>query len=327
MMLTSVFVRRFVPAMFILFLFTTLELWHAAEGGQTAVPARSDVGTSIRVTSNLVLVPVSVTNQNREPVDNLALQDFRITEDGRPQVIANMQEPGQSPVELALLVDISGSVASQFKFEQEAGAQFIRSLAAQERFFTVYSISTDLRRVGERTSDPLEAIQSLMSLSPTRDATALFDSLALAADYTRSQASPFSLRVLVTLSDGEDNYSLKHGLDSTLRQLQAADCIFYSINPAKPSVSMNVMSRQGQKSLEVLAEETGGTAFLPDQWAELPSIFSQIRTDLQNQYLLGYYSTQEGRGTEYRRISVSLPGRPDLKVRARQGYFPAPLSG
>jgi Ca-activated chloride channel homolog len=329
MWFTSIFTKRSFLPLATFFGLVWFALWQASPaGGQTeSTDSVRRGGAPIQVASNLVLVPVSVTNQNRQPVDNLGTQDFRITEDGRPQVIANLQDPGQSPVEIALLLDISGSVAAQFDLEQEAGARFIRSIAGPERFFTVYSISSSLQRVGKRTNDPARAIASLMSLRPTKDSTALFDSLAEAAGDLRAQASPLSRRVQVALSDGEDTFSLREGVESTLRKLHAADCIFYSINPAKPSISMNVISREGQQNLQLLAEQTGGAAFLPDNWAELPSIFAQISGDLQTQYLLAYYSTQEGRNTEYRRISVFLPGRPDLKVRARHGYYPAPLAG
>ncbi len=276
----------------------------------------------IRVSANLVLVPVSVTDSNQKPVKDLSIQDFRVTEDGNPQAIANMQEPGQSPVELALLIDISGSVMPRFRFEQEAGSEFVRSVAGSQRFVSLFTVGPEARMVRQRTNDPAQAVSALMALSPTRDATAFYDTLVSAARYLRQNASPFSRRVQVAISDGEDNYSLNQGLDSALRELQQADCLFYSINPAAASVKMNIISRHGQEALQFLANQTGGSAYLPDDWSELPSIYRMIAADLQAQYLLGYYSSRgETNRDEFRKISVSIPGRRDLRVRARQGYY------
>jgi len=280
-----------------------------------------DSRSTIRVASDLVLVPVSVTDASRKPVKDLAAKDFQIAEDGTLQQIASMQEPGQSPVELALLIDISGSVAPRFDFEQKAGAEFVRSVAGPHSHISIFTIGPDPGRVGDRSNDPARSINALMSLRPGRDATAFYDSLAEAAEFLRGAATPFSRRVQVAISDGEDNYSLEHGLNSTLKELQRADCVFYSINPAKPSVSINVMSRRAQNILQFLAVETGGEAFLPDDWSALPSIYSLIAADLQAQYLLGYYSSRTSNDGAYRRISVTIPQRPDLRIRARQGYF------
>jgi len=265
---------------------------------------------------------VSVSDSGRKPVKDLDISAFKVTEDGHPQTIASMQQPGQSPVELALLVDISGSVMTRFEFEQKAGSEFVRAIVGPQRFVSLFTVGPETRLVGQRTNDPATAQAALLSLSPTREATAFYDTLVSAARYLRERASPFSRRVQVVISDGEDNYSLDHGLDSALRELQKADCLFYSINPASTSVRLNSLSRRGQEGLQFLANQTGGSAYLPDEWSELPSIYRMIVADLQAQYLIGYYSSKTDTARdEYRKISVTVPGRPDLRVRARQGYY------
>lgn len=288
-------------------------------------PKVSESSAPIRVSSNLVLVPVSVTDGNQKPVKDLSIRDFQVTEDGRPQTIANMQEPGQSPVELALLIDVSGSVLPRFRFEQQAGSEFVRSVAGSQRFVSLFTVGPQARLVEQRTTDANAAVNALMSLSPTREATAFYDTLVTASRYLKQNASPFSRRIQVAITDGEDNYSLDQGLDSALRELQQADCLFYSINPAAASVRMNIISRHGQDALQFLANQTGGSAYLPNDWAQLPAIYRLIAADLQAQYLLGYYSSKAGEANreEFRKISVSIPSRPELRIRARQGYYSA----
>jgi len=251
------------------------------------------------------------------------MSDFRIAEDGHPQNIASMQEPGQSPIELALLIDVSGSVMPRFEFERKAGAEFLQAVAGPQSFVSVFTVGPEGQIIRQRTNEPAEAMSALMSLSPTRGATALYDTLALAARHLKDTASPFSRRVQVVLSDGEDTFSLTHGLDSALQELQRADCLFYSINPASSSVKLNIISRRGQEALQYLAAQTGGAAYLPADWSELPDIYRLIAADLQAQYLLAYYSSRRDTGADdFRKIVVTIPGRPDLRVRARQGYYP-----
>ncbi len=124
----------------------------------------------------------------------------------------------------------------------------------------------------------------------------------------------------MALSDGEDNRS-EYSLSAVVREIQHSDTIFYSINPAGTSIRLNEISRQGQADLESLAKETGGTAFLSDKPDDLEDIFRRIAADLRAQYLLSYYSTNIRFDGRYRKIAVSIPRRPDLRIRARRGYF------
>jgi len=70
-----------------------------------------------------------------------------------------------------------------------------------------------------------------------------------------------------------------------------------------------------------LASATGGAAFLPDGAAALDKVFRLIAAELQAQYLLGYYAPDEQMDGAFRRITVRVPKRSDLRVRARQGYY------
>ena len=78
----------------------------------------------VRITSNLVIVPVSVTDAQGNPVLALTQKDFRIEEDGRPQEIAQIGDPEHVPLDIALLIDVSASVVARFDFEQQAAATF-----------------------------------------------------------------------------------------------------------------------------------------------------------------------------------------------------------
>jgi Ca-activated chloride channel family protein len=85
---------------------------------------------------------------------------------------------------------------------------------------------------------------------------------------------------------------------------------------------LNVMTKRGQDGLQQIAEATGGTAFVPDREEDLDGVFAQIAAELRAQYLLQYYSNSKAAGVQFRRVAVTMPARPELRLRARQGYYP-----
>lgn len=275
----------------------------------------------VRLTSRLVLVPVSASDVSGKPVKDLTAEDFVIEEEGRKQAIASVGEPGKVPVEIALLFDVSGSIRGQFEFEQQAGVRFIKEVLKPADAVSVFSIGTTPKIVKTRTSSGNEATTGLMSIVPVKEPTAFFDTVVEAALYLGKTADAGSRRVLVVISDGEENFSEHYKLKDALRELQKNDCLFYSINPTGSSLSLNTISTRGQSVMESMSSETGGKAFVPSRISDLEAVFRQIAEELQAQYLLGYYSTDERIDGGFRKIKVQVPKRADLRVRARQGYY------
>src|SRR5262249_22681207 len=142
-----------------------------------------------------------------------------------------------------------------------------------------------------------------------------------AARYLSDSANPGVRRVIIVLSDGEDTNSERFRLGDATRELQRADTLLYAINPSGPSIHLNKISTKGHEGMVRLATETGGLAFLPDKVEDLTKVFSQIAAELQAQYLLGYYSSNETNDGKFRHITVKTPKRSDLRIRARQGYY------
>jgi Ca-activated chloride channel homolog len=284
-------------------------------------PQGADREPVIRVSSDLVLVPVSVTDEAGRPVPDLTESDFRILEDGRPQTVVRMDEPGQSPVELALLIDVSGSVKGRFEFEQAAGSAFLNKIVGAERRVTVFAVGSQVRQVQPRTDRAEDAVAGLNAISPTQETTAFFDAVAEAARQLRLTAPSDARRAVMVISDGEDNDSVGHDFQSALRELQLSDALFYAINPAGSAVRLNRVSRAAQRTMEELAAATGGAAYLPENLENLPDIFDRIAAELETQYLLAYYSSDRGGNQDFRRIDVTVPTRPGVKVKARQGYY------
>jgi Ca-activated chloride channel homolog len=276
----------------------------------------------IRVNANLVLVPVSVTDADGTIIQNLQIKDFAIDEDGEPVAISKLEEPGQTPLDLALLIDVSGSVNARFDFEKAAATSFLEKILRPEDRASIIAIGPIPYELLPQTLGSLVPIQALSQLEPTRGATAFFASVVMAAhQLDKSGGRTDARRVIVAISDGEDNNSENCSLADALREIQRADCIFYSINPSAASLPLNEVSRKGQEGMRSLAEETGGIAFVPEMSSDLSPIFGRIAAEIQAQYLLGYYSTNAKANGDFHQIAVRVPSKPSLRIRARQGYY------
>lgn len=291
-------IMKFFATIHAAFLISLLVL---ASNGQTPnptpppAPPIEDEGV-VKVDSRLVVVPVSVTNAAGEPVLGLGVKDFKLSEENRAQIIDSVGNAETVPLEIALLLDVSGSVNPLFEFEKKAAAQFLLTVMKSEDRATIFLISDNPTPV-LKSENSSQAAERLKSVTPIGKSTAFYDAALAATKYLRQTAPPRSLRVIIAITDGEDNYSemVRNAEQATWlnvdvnklttnslnqqasktdvahqnaqvkvsRELQDADTVFYVINPAGTSIKLNKISMRAQTGMEKFANETGGTFFLP----------------------------------------------------------------
>lgn len=286
-------------------------------------PSVLDSETVICVSANLVAVPVSVTDTKGQIISDLGINDFLVQEDGRIETISKVADAEETPLQIALLFDLSGSLNSRFEFEQQAAIRFLQRVWKKSDSITIITFNEQSQIRIKNCKSLDEAMNVLRKLSPTESPTAFYDAVIMASRVLHQSASPEVRRSVIALSDGEDNRSDSKDADA-LREFQESDAIFYSINPSGSSTRLNEISKKGQEEMASIAAETGGTAFVSDTIGDLDEIFARIANELRAQYLLSYYSSNSHPENRFRKIAVTLPTRPDLQVRARQGYIAIP---
>ncbi|HYP52611.1 MAG TPA: VWA domain-containing protein, partial [Pyrinomonadaceae bacterium] len=309
------------------------------------------------VTSTLVVVPVSVTNAAGEPVQGLKLEDFRLEEQGRAQQIAQVGDADQVPLDIAILFDVSSSVTSPavFALQQEAAARFLKQVLKPADRAAVFTIGKEPRMEQALASADVSAAK-VKTIPPASvsTGTAFYDTVSAAAKYLAANAPGRHRRVILAISDGDDNLSGRvrdasaaradtllegkelraelrrelqqlhtRAVQEVLREVQRADAVFYSINPAGPSIRLNEISTRAQANMRQVADATGGTSFVPDRAESLEAVLRQIAAELRAQYLLQYYPSNDAPPGKFLSIKVATPARPELRVRARQGYYAA----
>ena len=134
---------------------------------QSAPPkAEQDEGEPVRLGARLVMVPVSATDVAGQPVKDLKAEEVVIEEEGRPQQVVALGEPGKTPVDIALLFDVSGSTNAQFAFEQQAAVQFIHDVLKPGDSVSLFSIGVTPKLVKARTTSGEEVVLFTLDKSP-----------------------------------------------------------------------------------------------------------------------------------------------------------------
>jgi Ca-activated chloride channel family protein len=280
------------------------------------LPAPSSAASStISVKSELVALPVRVTDGNGNVVSGLNLQDFTVFEDGRPQKLTLFQQE-DAPVTVGLVVDHSRSMGPKLPEVAAAVSAFAHSSNPQDEMFVVdFNDDVWLQILGGKpfTSNAKD-LEIAVSAVSARGRTALYDAVAEGLNHLRF--GHCEKKALIIVSDGGDNAS--HQKFSQILDLaQRSQVLIYSI----------VLQGEGQEEnpgvLRRLSKSTGGIAYFPRSEETVVGISALIARDLRDQYTLGFAPEKQSTDASFRKIQVkvSAPGRSKLHVRYRPGYF------
>jgi len=287
---------------------------------------------TIRIASDLVTVVATISTNSAIEPPVLELADFEVLEDGVRQELANFARDSEQPINLAILMDTSLSVAQKLDFEKKAMLRFLERVLRPQDRAAIFTVSTDVTLIQDFTSQFSLLNQSAKQMRAA-GATSLYDAVFLAAGHLGPVAGR---KVIVIVSDGSDTTSQK-GLLTALERAQQADVMIYAVYTGNFGISQNLRDLAGERALETLTGETGGELLRPratpgsqstetDELSlrELDRSFASLAEQLRTQYILGFYSSNELRDGSFRRLTVTIR-RPGISPRARRGYF-APKS-
>jgi len=257
------------------------------------------------------------TDRHGKFVRNLNQADFSIFDDHKPvQSILNFRRETDLPIEMGLLVDVSGSVQGRFGFEKEAATGFLQHIIrpGYDRAFVV-GFNKESRLTQDFT-DKVPLLSAGVQRLSNGGGTALYDAIYTACkDKLLREHSEHPIRkALVILSDGEDNQS-QYTRAQAIEMAQRAEVLIYAISTDDSGLIL-----RGDKVLEDLASATGGRAFFPYKMKDITHSFAAIEDELRSQYDVSYKPTDFDADGRYRSIEITAVKK-DLQVRARRGYY------
>ena len=209
------------------------------ETPRSTAPAIEEVDDDdvVRVDTQLISVPVTVTDRTGRPLTNLRAENFALYEDGRPQRVTNFIT-SDAPFEVALLLDTSGSTRAEVGLIRRAANAFIEALRPGDRiailaFNTHEDGATKLATVELLThlTDNRDALRQAIENIGSSNGTPFYDALErVATDVFRApaRAELRGRRALVALTDGVDSTSEADFAEARAR-LQATGTLAYFI--------------------------------------------------------------------------------------------------
>jgi Ca-activated chloride channel homolog len=300
---------------------------------------------TIRVRVEMVSLPVVVTDKIGRRVTDLKKEDFQVFEDGVHQEIDGFAATDE-PINVALVLDTSGSAQAELAKIQNAAISFVNQLHPDDEV-AVISFADEVRLQEDFTIDR-DKNEYGIKKTRTGDCTTLYEAVWLSLEEVLKPVK--QRKALVLFTDGVDTCSRKASSFETLDLSKETEatiyCVYYNteMDPYKKPSAKSVLDpgiwtpfpspypsagtgsvatpeqyQTGRKYLSELAENSGGVML--DGMTDLEYAFAQVARELASQYSIGYYSSNAKHDGKFRKIQVKV-NKPGLVVRTKKGYFP-----
>ncbi len=298
-----------------------------------ALPEAARAQVSIRVEVGLVNVGFAVRDTGGNLVTALTQDDFEVTEDGVVQKIAFFGRSADVPLNLGLILDVSGSQESFVKPHYKDLESFLKNvLGPKDRAFLL-CFANRLRLVSDYSSSGRVLVGALREfqkskgiddyplvgpLEVRRQGTAFYDAIYHPSNLMFS-GTQRGRRALIIFSDGEDNSSAHHMLDA-IEAAQSNDVALFCLRYTETrNGRLDARNKYGIGVMERIARETGGLDFDARQKG-LEEGFRLIGDQLRNSYELAYHTSNPSGDKTFHKISIRTR-QPGLEVRAKTGYY------
>lgn len=301
-------------------------------------------GQTFKREVNLVDVLFTVLNRRNKLVPDLEQGDFKVFDEGKAQDIRYFSKQSDLPLRIGMLLDTSNSIRDRIKFEQDASVSFLFSVLRRNKDEAFVMTFDDEPQVIQGFTSDTGALRDQIMGTRAGGGTAIYDAIFEACSKQLNHPPrpagdqpDVVRRVMILISDGEDNLSL-HTRSEAIELAQRTSVVIYTISTSTQWVSLEETNPEktsdrkyhltdGDKILQNLAEETGGRSFFPYHVDDLDQSFQDIGDELRNQYSIAYAPLNYVLDGRYHRIRVEVPDHKGYQVRARRGYYARPNQG
>jgi Ca-activated chloride channel family protein len=271
------------------------------------------------VDASVVLINATVLDRHDRPIRGLTRDQFRLYDDKVEQSIAYFSEE-EVPASLAVIFDVSGSMAGKIDGMRTALKTVLQSSNARDEFSLVTFADQPQLAVGW-SANPDE-IQNRVLLESAHGETSLLDALETGLADMKKAGNP--RKAMLIFSDGGDNHS-RFTERRVMRSLEEAGVQIYAIDSADPLLPRTGSPEEiaGPDLLERLCDHAGGRYFKVDGQRELAAAAERISRELRSEYLIGYVPSSKSSDGRFHHVRVQVKpseGAPKVTVFWRKGY-------
>jgi VWFA-related protein len=270
-----------------------------------------------RTRSDEVNVIFTVTDKHNKFIRDLKESQFKFLDNNRPpRQIMNFSAETDLPLRVGLLIDASNSIRDRFLFEQDSAIEFLHQIIrpkTDKAFVLAFDEVWDLTQ--DFTGDLDKLTKGVKVIRPG-GGTALWDAVFYACrdKLMKGRETGPVRKAIILVSDGDDNQS-RVLRQEAIEMAQRAGVIVYTI-----STNLSNNPDEGDRSLKMLAETTGGQAFFPFKLQDVANAFHDINEELRSQYSVFYKPENFEADGHFRPIQIMADSK-KYKVRAKKGYY------
>lgn len=299
----------------------------------TCIASAQEAVETIRIDSDLVDLKVSVLGfPSHAPPPLLDLKDFIVREDGIPQEITFFAA-ADTPFDLVLLLDLSGSNAKNLKMIRNSAKRFVDAARDVDRIALVtftdrpalYStFSLDRKKLKKAIDDMDEAVGG----------TNFWDSMDYVLTDLIPQGSGLRRSAIVVMTDGIDNAlpdvpgpGSRITFPALLERIRTSESIVFPIylDTEEENVKRYHIPRaayaEARDQLAQIANLCGTPLYQAARLSDLDTVYGQVVRDLSTVYSIGYNPTNKSLDGKWRSVEVSLTNHADLSARTKRGYY------
>ncbi|MEP6960699.1 MAG: VWA domain-containing protein [Acidobacteriota bacterium] len=262
-----------------------------------------------------VTLYVSVLDRDGKMIPDIPRANFKVTENGIEQEIKQFRRE-DVPVSMCILIDGSGSMKDKHSRVTAAALALVRASNKDDEVCFV-NFNDDYYKDQGFTND-ITKLEEAMERIDNRGGTAMRDALSATIDYVKTEGKR-EKKVIVIVTDGNDNASNKTTLEDLLRRVRDSEVLVYSIGLLSEEEKSE--ANKAKRALNQLAEVSGGFAYYPKDLGDVESITPQIAHEIRNQYMLAYTPEIATLDGSYHRLKVEVKNVPRSTIRHRAGYY------
>jgi Ca-activated chloride channel family protein len=273
---------------------------------------------TIRVSADLVIVPVTVTDALNHPQTNLGRENFTVFDGEQAQEIRYFSAE-DSPISVGLLLDTSRSMQDKIDTERSAVDQFFKNANPLDDYFVI--TFNNQPRVLSDVTQSTTGIENELGLVQPSGSTALLDAVYVGISKLRD--AKYSRRALVIISDGGDNAS-RYKLKEIKNLVSESDVMVYAIGIFTTGPLKSFEEVMGKRWLSTMTDVTGGRTVTTENLARLPEECALLSRELRSQYVLGYRPRSRSTDRTWHKIKITVTSSSDagpFRSYYRKGYF------
>ena len=250
--------------------------------------AQTDLEPTTKVRIDVVRVPlsVSVNDESGRFVANLSLDNFALYDSGRAQRITNVDLEVGLPLSIALVIDDSESMARKKGLDVLIKDLAGRMATPSDRLLlTTFNSTVDL--YPDFVGDAARVRERLDNLTRS-GGTRLYDGIHTAIEsWLKREDNSRRRRVVLLVSDGRDSAGQRKEADVIAVGRQEGIAI-YAVSTNQIAATGKVTERNGDNRLKALANNTGGSTYLPREAKLSVDLLQMIENELRSQYVVYY---------------------------------------